>query len=315
MYPRFFLWLFALLIVSVSSFYGLRYQQSTDTLKISMHPWPGYAFLHVAQSLNNTDSPSLELIDTSSARESVKMLFDGSVDGALLTLDEVLRLREQGLPLTVVLVTNVSMGADHVISKNGPLKSGQTVGVEFGTVGMVMLRSALIQNGLDFSDIQLVDITIDKHISAWSDENLDAIVTFEPTSSHLINLGGEVQFDSRSIPNTIIDVIAVKPDVVSSSPKQIQLLVDTFLAGRKHFFNSPDDAVYRIASWLGVKSVDVRQLYKGLLLPDRKQNSMFLKESEGEGEIEQAIHKISAIETIYVGAALDKPIYTDEFVQ
>jgi hypothetical protein len=49
------------------------------------------------------------------------------------------------------------------------------------------------------------------------------------------------------------------------------------------------------------------------LLPDRKQNSLLLKESEGE--IEQAIHKISAIETIYVGAALDKPIYTDEFVQ
>lgn len=73
-------------------------------LRVAAHVWPGYELMFLARSLGWLDDNEVRLIETRNATESLAALARGEVDGAALTLDETLRGRAAGIPLTVVLV-------------------------------------------------------------------------------------------------------------------------------------------------------------------------------------------------------------------
>jgi NitT/TauT family transport system substrate-binding protein len=60
----------------------------------------------------------VQLVQTRSASESISALRSGKVQAAALTLDEVLVARASGLALSVVLVFNVSLGADMLVARS-----------------------------------------------------------------------------------------------------------------------------------------------------------------------------------------------------
>ncbi|MCK5188995.1 MAG: ABC transporter substrate-binding protein, partial [Methylococcales bacterium] len=84
---------------------------------ISSHVWPGYDLMFLAQKQGWLVDPNLKLLTTQSATDSIMALSTGQVDGAALTLDEVLLARDKGIPLTIVLVFDISAGADMVLSR------------------------------------------------------------------------------------------------------------------------------------------------------------------------------------------------------
>ena len=88
-------------------------------LRIASHPWPGYELLFLARREGWLSEQQVRLVETSSATASLAALERGTVDGACLTLDELLRARDRGLQLTAVLVFNVSAGADHILARPG----------------------------------------------------------------------------------------------------------------------------------------------------------------------------------------------------
>lgn len=254
---------------------------SDKAVTIATHMWPGYEPLSLANDLGWLDKKLVNLIETHSSTDSIKLLEAGKIDGAGLTLDEVLRIRATGMPLSILLVCDISAGADMLlvrpeIKQLSDLR-GKRIGVEDGALGTLMLYEILEAAGLDRSDVRPVSLSIDQQIGAWQRGEIDAAVTFEPSSRGIKAQGGKLLFDSRSTPELIFDVIAVR-DTVLDTPHAAALhhLVAMQLKALKHLTTNPHDAAYRMSKRLKLPAEEVMSTFKGLVLPDLNNNIRLL---------------------------------------
>lgn len=254
-------------------------------LTVASHIWPGYELMFLARKEGWLPSQELALIETNSATDSIKALSEGNAFGAALTLDEVLHARAQGIPLTVVLVFDVSVGADMLLVKPGIESlaelAGKRIGVEQSAVGALMLHKILQAASLSPNDLTIVSIKNDRHLGAWMDNQVDALITYAPVANQLLEKDARRLFDSREIPNTIVDVLAIKPEVLKSHATAVRSLIAGHYKARTHFLRNPQDASYRLATRLGLSGPEVLASYKGLVLADLKSNREFLAASDG----------------------------------
>lgn len=248
---------------------------------IALHMWPGYEPLSLARSMGWLDENQVTLYETHSATDSIELLEQGKIDGAGLTLDEVLRIREYGIPLSVILVCDISAGADMLLAKDN-IKTltdirDKRIAVEEGALGALMLHEILLTAGLQRADIKIIPLTVDKQAAAWQRGEIDAAVTFEPGSGQIKKLGGRILFDSRQIPELIFDVIAVRPEMLDKKyHSALHHLVSAHLKALHHIRINPDDASYRMASRLKLPPDEVLSSFKGLVLPERDNNIRLL---------------------------------------
>ena len=168
-------------------------------LRIATNQWIGYELLYLGQELAAKDAPAdyqrIRLIELLSNTDSLQALAAGTVDGAGLTLDEAITARAAGLDLKIVLVFDISAGADVLLARPGidrldQLK-GKNIGVEQTGVGALMLDAAKKQAGLARGDVHVISMTADQHLAAFKQGKVDALVTFEPIASQIIAAGGQ----------------------------------------------------------------------------------------------------------------------------
>lgn len=252
----------------------------TEPLTVASHVWSGYELLFLARREGWLSEQNVTLIETLSTADSVQALISGKAQGAALTLDEVLRVRARGIPLTCVLVFDVSAGADMVLAKT-ELNSlaeltGKRIGVEPSSLGALMLYKLLQAANVDKSAIIPVEVDYDQHIAAWNQGQIDIIITFEPVASQLLAQGAYKIFDSRKTPDTIFDVLAVKSDVLKSHAAQIKHLVAAHFLARHYFYHNQQDAAYKMAVRMNISAADVLNGFRGLNLPNEHANVQYL---------------------------------------
>ncbi|MDO8845762.1 ABC transporter substrate-binding protein [Methylicorpusculum sp.] len=250
-------------------------------LSIAAHAWPGYEFMFLAMRENWLDKNQVALIETRSATDSLQKLKAGQADGAALTMDEILTARSEGVALSIVSIFNISAGADMLLAFPGinlltDIK-GKRIGVEEGSVSSLILHKALEAADLSSTDIIKVPLTIADHLDAWKNQQVDALVTYEPVASQLLADGAVKLFDSRSTPNLIVDALAVRTDRLKVSYRQaIMHLIEAHFKGLYHLNTNPQDASYRMAKHLNLPPKNVLNAYKGLVLPDLINNHRLL---------------------------------------
>lgn len=251
--------------------------QSARPLHMGLHVWPGYEPMLLSQSLGWLSPQQVQFRQTASATESMALLARGEIDGAGLTLDEVLRGREQGLPLSVVLVCDMSAGADMFFVRPG-IKHladlrGHRIGVEEGALGALMLSQVLTTAGLARQDVIAVPMTIDEHVNAWKTGRIDALATYEPQASRIAALGGIKLFDSRAIPELILDVVAVNARQLDGDLRPaLCALTAAHLRALRFIDSNPGDAAYRLASRFQLPPERALSVFRGLVLPDLAAN-------------------------------------------
>ena len=249
-------------------------------ITVAAHTWVGYEPMFLARREGWLDQKLVRLHETTAATESMQLLAQGKVDGAALTLDETFKARQDGQKLTVVMIFNISAGADMLITRSGittlaDLK-GRRIGFEQSSVGELLLSEILRIAGLSRADITPVGMSVDKHLDAWKRKEADAFVTYEPVAGELLALGGTRLFDSRQIPNTILDVLVMRTDVLDSHDAAIRHLTQSHFKALDHLTRNPQDAAYRMAEHLKLSAADVLPAFKGLVLPDAANNHRLL---------------------------------------
>lgn len=255
-------------------------------LRVAFHPWPGYEFLPVAAQRNWLTSSDAELVFTRDASHSRELIQSGSIDVVALTLDEVLRVRAQGVDLRVVCVFDVSAGADVLLAKQhirslAELK-GQRVAVEAGGVGSLLLREALSRAGLSEADITVVPMGLERQARALLENEIDAVVSYEPEAGRLEASGLRRLFDSRAIPDTIFDVLAIRADRVIGNEARLEKLLLGHFRVLQEFRRHPYDIAFTMAERLGMNGQSVPQLFSGLFLPGIDENRRLLADGEGK---------------------------------
>lgn len=267
-----------------------------EPLNISAHIWPGYELIFLARNLGWLNAGEVRLIETTSATRSLAALADGRVEAAALTLDEVLLARSQGIPLEVVLVFDTSAGADVVLSRpeiRDPSQlRGKRIGAETTALGALMLDRLLNRAGLSRNEVQVESLTADSHLTIWRTGTLDAVITYEPIASHLRKLGARNLIDSRQLPDTIFDVLAVRNDAIRHHAQSLRHVIAEHFRAIEHLRRNPQDAAYRMATRLNLPGEEVLLTFRGLHLPGITQNRRLLAI---EGRLQEVAGELSRL--------------------
>lgn len=246
-------------------------------IRLAAHPWPGYELLFLARERNLLDSSLVRLVETPTASANIRALGSRIIEAACMTLDEVLTTRDRGIPLTIVALLDISLGADVLLADSSisslrDLK-GKRVGVEHTALGAVMLESALARAGLTVEDIQMKYVTMDEHEDAVDSRAVSAVVTFEPVKTRLLNKGMKVIYSSASIPGQIVDVIAVRSDLIAPAHfESIRELVQGHFRGLGVWREGGEASRQFLARRLGLRPEDVAMAFSEIELPDIDDN-------------------------------------------
>lgn len=249
-------------------------------LRIGSNQWPGYEPVYLARDLGTLARDQVKLVELPSSTDVMQYLRNGSLDGGMLTLDEVISLLAEGVHLRVVLVLDVSNGADAVVAQ-ADIHSlqelqGMRVGVELSALGALMLESMLDAAQLQAGQITLVPLTVDRQEQAFLDHEVDAVITFEPTRSHLLAAGAVELFNSRQIPGRIIDVLALREEVIDGQADHIRALLAGYFQARRYLDEQPRLATARMAPRTQMSTDALETAFGGLSLPDLEANRRWL---------------------------------------
>lgn len=264
-------------------------------LRIATHPWVGYESLCLAEVLGKLP-PDVTLQHGARSADTRAALRDGSVDAGTLTLDEVLTLRTAGTPLTAVLIFDSSSGADVLLARPDIRRladlAGKRIGYEPSAVGALVLGEVLAQAGLSRAAVTPVELPLTEHLSAWRDGRVDAIVTYEPVAAQLLAAGATRLFDSRQMPDTIFDVLAVRTDRLDGREAALRSAIEAHFQMRTYINQNRDDAAYRIAAHQGVTSADVRRALGGVTVPDIVGNRYALRAGSRFDIAARRVHRL-----------------------
>lgn len=269
---------------------------ATRPLVLAGHPWPGYECMFLARTLGYLPA-GVQLRESPSLRASADAIRNGEVDGVMLTLDEVLKLRDQGMALQVVLIFNVSKGADVLLTRSSIQRPAdlkdRTIGGEDSALSTLILSMVLEKAGLKPQDVRFLPVPYESQESAWRQDNLDALITYEPVASRLKAAGARQLLSTRDLPDTIFDVLALRTDALQRHGAALRATLDGYFRALTYLRQNPWDAAYKTVAHLGMSAEEMIASLRGLELPDLIGNQRYL--SEGNGELQRITQKLSGI--------------------
>ena len=268
--------LYALLFISGCG------QQTPNLLHIGFIDWIGFQPLHIARDQGYFEDTTIKLVELNNGTDVMQELRTGQLQAAALTLDETLIMLEEGLELRVIVVTDLSAGADALLAKpeynEVAQLRGKKVAVEYTATGAVLLDAALISAGMTLDDIEIVSCQFDRHIDCY--QYADAVVTFEPVKTKLVKQGANIVFDTSSIVGRIIDVLVVRNDAFDSHQASIQELVDAYFKGVSLLKENPELAYPVVTSRTGLSPEELDISYQGIIIPERERNRELFRTGE-----------------------------------
>ena len=117
-------------------------------LRIGTNVWIGGEPLYLSRELGFLSSGEVQLVEYPSASEVLCAFRNQAIDGMVISLDELFELAADGLQPRIILVVDVSHGADAVVGRRGMLTmndlKGKRVAVESGAL---LLDPALTLEG------------------------------------------------------------------------------------------------------------------------------------------------------------------------
>lgn len=251
-----------------------------DPVQVALNTWVGYGLLHLAAELDYLNEQEVRLQDYPSATACMMALVEGRVPAAALTLDEVLQVREGGVDVRVILVFDESHGGDVVMAHPTVVTlahlRGKRIGVETTASGALMLSRLLAAAGLSASDVVKVPLTADHHVEAYATREVDVIITFEPMASQLRAQGARALLDSSKLPGLILDVLAVRADVMSDQMEALHHLLQGYFRAFAHWRELPEVAARLMAPHHQLSTDEVMHAFEGMAMADLASNRVWL---------------------------------------
>ena len=255
-------------------------REPESALRIGTNVWIGSEPLYLARELGRLDPAAVQLVEYPSASEVLRAFRNQAIDGMVISLDELFGLAVDGLRPRIILVVDVSHGADVVVGRGGmrtmrDLK-GKSVAVESSALGAFVLSRALALNGMKASDVNVVHLESNEQPSAFEKGQVDGAVTFDPYRAQFLRAGAKILFDSTQIPGEIVDLLAVRSTVFERQPKAIQALLTGWFGAIDYMKSEPEDAARRMGIRQQTTGEQFLAAQQGLHIPSREENLRML---------------------------------------
>lgn len=261
-------------------------------LRLGSIVFPGYEMMFLAREKGWLDERQVRLVELLSNTDTLRALAAGQLEAAMLTLDEMLSARADGVDLRVVLILDVSYGADVVMARP-PLALrqllGRTVAVEDNAVGAIMLGAMLESTGLKIEQVRKLSFSMDRSVEYYRERKADFIITVEPWASQLQQMGARRVFDSTRIPGRIVDVLAVRSDAARRHQVAVKHLVAAHFQALAYWRRDPSGASALMSARLQMEATEVPTAFRGLDLLDEKDNLSWMQR---DGKLAQTLQDL-----------------------
>jgi NitT/TauT family transport system substrate-binding protein len=242
--------------------------------------WPGFEAFFVARDRQFWREDQIKLLEYTSTSELLRAFRNGTVDGGLVTLDEALLLAESQQDIRILLVTDVSNGADVILAKpefhSMQDLRGHRVGAETTGLGAYVLFRALELASLKPNDVEIVPLEVAEQQPAFERGEVDAVVTYEPVRTKLMHGGARQIFDSTLIPGEVVDCLVVRTSYLMASPDNARVAVQAFYRAQRYAKEKSDNFVQIAAAREGVTPQEFRQSMTLLHVPDAEEGAAML---------------------------------------
>ena len=248
-------------------------------LRIGTNVWPGYEPLFLARELGYYGKTPIQLVEYPNFDPN-RAYRNGEVEMSATPMTAFLPLAPTHPDVRAWLIMDISNGADAIVAKpaiaNLQSLKGRRVGFDRSMLATFVLSRGLEQVGLSLKDVKIVSVELSDQEEAFKQGRVDAIVTFEPYRSNILNAGAKLLFDSTQIPGEVVDVLIGSESLLTTHATQLQVLIQGWFRALDYIEKNPEDAARRMARRQGVTPEQFLSSLKGLQLVTLEENQKLL---------------------------------------
>ncbi|MEO8628379.1 MAG: ABC transporter substrate-binding protein [Betaproteobacteria bacterium] len=247
---------------------------AASTIKIGTAVWIGYGPFYVAEALDlyKKHGVKVKLQYFTDPALIPPAIVGGSIDGGMLTYDQVIGQVAKNIPMKLVMPIDYSNGGDAIVASKDITKvadfKGKKVAYNPLSPSDFLLAYALQVNKMTEKDIQPVNMTPEAIPAAMASGSLPVGVTYEPNVSQIVALEGgskfHVVYSSKDAPGLITDVLVFKAEYIKAHPKDVVAIMQAYLDGMAYMKKSPDESAKIIGKAMGVSAAEVKDQLTGV---------------------------------------------------
>lgn len=258
------------------------------SVRVAHISWPGYEPLSLAKSRNLYKNINVKTFRPSNNTDAILAFENNIVDVVALTLNHAIEIQSRDdEQLIIIAILDISHGGDVIIANN-TIKSvrdlkGKRLGIEPTALGAYFVSRAIdTANNVSLNDVYIIPVEIDHHNNLFLSKKIDAIATYGPIKSNILKQSGHIIFDSRQIPNEIIDVLVTKKTFSIENPLILTELLNGYFSALSLIEEQPDDTINEMANSEGVIPKDYLELLSGIKIPDKNENRKLLNPKKSD---------------------------------
>ncbi|OQW95743.1 MAG: hypothetical protein BWK79_01360 [Beggiatoa sp. IS2] len=154
--------------------------------------------------------------------DTIEQFINGKVDAVAITnIDAIARLIKHNIEADVILITSYSNGSDAVllhVDTNTDIR-GQTVAVVEYSAKHYLLDRYLMRNQIPFESVKLRNVPESDLPATFISQDVYGVAAGNPNMDRILQeQQAKILFDSRQIPNEIMDLIVVKREILTAHP-------------------------------------------------------------------------------------------------
>lgn len=206
------------------------------TVAMGTQPWLGYGPWYIAEEKGYFEDAGVDVTLTNFMTDAdMSAAFAaGRIQMANAASHSALKLLEQDLDISIVLLLDASLTADAILADSSIETvadlEGTSIAFEEGSVSNLLLGYALQQNGMTLDDITPVPMGPSEAATALIGGSVPAAVTYEPYISEAESNSDAFTtlFTAAEKEGLISDVLVVDNTFLDENPDAVQAVVDAW---------------------------------------------------------------------------------------
>ncbi|MBI1397908.1 MAG: nitrate ABC transporter substrate-binding protein [Betaproteobacteria bacterium] len=250
---------------------------AASTVKIGTVVWIGYGPFYVADQLDyfRKSGVKVSLQTFNDPALIPPAVTGGTVDGGMITYDQVVSAVAKGSTMRVVMPIDYSSGGDAIVASKDITSIAQFKGqkIAFNPLSPsdFLLSYALQTNNLSEKDVKPVNMSPESVPAAMASGGVKIGVTYEPSVSEIVGMGGgdkfHVVFSTKNAPGLITDVLVFKSEYIRANPAVVKALIQGYIDGLDYMKKHPAEAAKLIGKVMGISDKEVMEQMSGVYNP------------------------------------------------
>jgi len=238
----------------------------------------------------------VQLIRFENQQDSTRAMLRGTLDATFVSLWDVVQSDSGSDKPAVLMVTNISHGADGIVAQPA-IKSvanlrGKRVGAKLGTVNHLILLEALKLHQIKPEEVKIEDISNEIAVDLMQQGRLDAAVIWQPLLGETAQaIKGNIIFTTQEVESLVIDTLVSRSAITPTKKAELKQFIIAWFDIMSAVETKPNVVFQKVAQNLGQKGEAFAKDYAGLKKGDIAMQKQMFK----SGRLPEAIAQMAEL--------------------